>query len=874
MVLGIGILLLSVSMAFAHDAVTHMLPAFPGAEGFGAISKGGRGGKVIKVTNLDPSGPGSLQEACKQKGPRIVVFDVSGVIRRPAGKGHGYVLRIPHGEITIAGQTAPGAGITVEGGFACAGRKDARIKDIIMRFLRFRPEKGNIPAGGDTAHYCNADRVILDHASIAWSSDECCGFTWTSDFTVQWCAIEESDLITFEGRNLHNFGMLLGYMPAKISLHHNLWAHHSQRMPAATNLKPPGLIDFRNNVCYNGRMYIVGVPRGNVIGNSLVDGPGSETGCTTQKPTWRRGLTGISPRGRNFVDGNFIAWRGGYTAWRPDGFPLSRLKDPIPAAPVTTHTAERGYELVLGHAGCIPRDPLGKRTVHEVRTRTGKWGRDDPAGGLMGGLTPAKAKSDADGDGMPDAWETAHNLNPKDPADANKTVPAGASKSDRHKGYTYIEYYINACADTLIANALAHPEIEQKYDSSLPTPPPPEPAALKPEPGEMEKLIAVIKVGGKQSWRSAMRLKKLGPAAAAAIPALVEGLAADDVRGPTYAQAALAKIGTAAVPALLATLKHEKAKARALAADALGQIKPAPREAIGPLLEMINTDTDHSAFGAVQRAIISLYRMRPLDKKYLPVLIKTLDNPNQFARGFAASNLSELGPAAAPGIPGITKLLTDEGVNTRWAAAWALGEVADNSEKVVNALVKTFEDRDTRPRTFGIISLAKLCKDAPLQLIAALKSENATVRWCAADALGRIGPGAKNAVPALVKQLQDPEARVRKMTALALGRILSAASGNPADTTVIDALSNALSDSDWHVRWAAAKGLGELGAEARDVLDALGKADKDVRREVVESAAEAIQRIKGDVDQKKDKGSDHDHRKQVLQPGHRSRKDR
>jgi pectate lyase len=105
---------------------------------------------------------------------------------------------------------------------------------------------------------------------------------------------------------------------------------------------------------------------------------------------------------------------------------------------------------VLAQAGCLPRDAVSKRAVQEVRTATGSWGRHDPEGGLMAGLTPGKPPVDSDSDGMPDAWEAAHGLNPKDPADAGRTVPAGASENDRHKGYTYIEFYINELADRLI----------------------------------------------------------------------------------------------------------------------------------------------------------------------------------------------------------------------------------------------------------------------------------------------------------------------------------------------------------------------------------------------------------------------------------------
>jgi hypothetical protein len=160
------------------------LPAFPGAEGFGAVTGGGRGGKVIKVTNLNTSGPGSLQAACEAQGPRIVVFEVGGVIRGD--------VRIIHPYITIAGQTAPSPGITIQGRLLNYAYRRERLHDVIVRFLRVR----SVPMGGasgDAVQQPNAERLILDHLSLAWANDETIDFYHSSDATVQWCTIEESD---------------------------------------------------------------------------------------------------------------------------------------------------------------------------------------------------------------------------------------------------------------------------------------------------------------------------------------------------------------------------------------------------------------------------------------------------------------------------------------------------------------------------------------------------------------------------------------------------------------------------------------------------------------------------------------------------------
>src|SRR5688500_522746 len=158
------------------------LKAFPGAEGWGAVSKGGRGGRVIKVTNLNASGPGSLAEACAAEGPRIVVFDVSGVIRGD--------IRITKPNITIAGQTAPGAGITVEG---VSSSYNYGAHDVIIRQLRVR-RKRDMGAGGECIQLggrgpanTGTYNIILDHLSLSWGNDEVIDLYHAHDVTVQWC---------------------------------------------------------------------------------------------------------------------------------------------------------------------------------------------------------------------------------------------------------------------------------------------------------------------------------------------------------------------------------------------------------------------------------------------------------------------------------------------------------------------------------------------------------------------------------------------------------------------------------------------------------------------------------------------------------------
>jgi alpha-tubulin suppressor-like RCC1 family protein/HEAT repeat protein/pectate lyase len=463
MCIGVSVMLLA---AFTFDAAfadENNIPAFPGAEGFGAKSIGGRGGKVLKVTNLNSKGPGSFTAACAAEGPRIIVFDVSGVI-----EGN---VRITGPNITIAGQTAPGAGITLEGRLMCGGMRSGS-HDIIIRFLRCRPSYGISGGGsGDCTQLGGTQRLILDHLSVSGATDESMDFCGSKDFTVQWCAIEASR-VAYEGSGQHNYGMIMGYTAGDATLHHNLFAHHSERAPLC------GLdtLDHRNNVIYNVASAIQYHPirmnrrkrmyRLNLVGCYFKDGPAGPIGARpwltplNQAEPGIHGWKNVQVYGKN----NYWTRTGKYHDYDPKLEATTKLgskyrtDEQWKVAPVTTHKAEEAYRLVMAQVGCLPRDAISKRTIREVHTGTGYWGTHMPAGGLMEGLNPGKTPKDSDGDGMPDEWETAHKLNPNDASDNNKIVPAGASKDDRHKGYTWIEYYINELADKLVEDALANVE--------------------------------------------------------------------------------------------------------------------------------------------------------------------------------------------------------------------------------------------------------------------------------------------------------------------------------------------------------------------------------------------------------------------------------
>jgi pectate lyase len=225
------------------------VPAFPGAEGFGAQSLGGRGGKVLFVTNLDDGGPGSLRAAVEADGPRTVVFRVSGTIALKSA----LVVRNSH--VTIAGQTAPGDGICLKDcGLVVAA------DHVIVRYLRCRPGDN---AGGepDAMSISSGHNIIVDHCSASWSVDETLSASSSGglgNVTVQWCIISESLNESTHHKGAHGYGALIrGGHGNGYTYHHNLFAHHKARLPRPGNYNdrdedPKGFIfDFRNNVIYN-----------------------------------------------------------------------------------------------------------------------------------------------------------------------------------------------------------------------------------------------------------------------------------------------------------------------------------------------------------------------------------------------------------------------------------------------------------------------------------------------------------------------------------------------------------------------------------------------------------------------------------------------
>ncbi len=425
-------ILLALGVSFLAEQAKPV-PAFPGAEGFGAETPGGRGGRLIKVTNLNARGPGSLQEACSARGPRIVVFEAGGIIR-------GDVV-ITESSITIAGQTAPGPGITIAGMLSTAYRRDNPVRDVVVRFLRIRPPPGR-GEQGDAVQFSCVERAVLDHVSCSWAEDETIDlFSRAADVTIQWCTIEESATAGHpEGR--HNYGLIAGPNSRRISIHHNLFAHHSRRIPAVGG----GPVDFRNNVVYNFRDGFShegnysGTPGFNIVGNYYKAGPSAPNifpFCFEKNVPYHLR--------DNFIEGVGMIQNPWAEAGKLHGLRFYATRglrqDQETHVPrVETHPPQKTFELVLARAGCFPRDSVTRRNVEDARNGSGRWGMIKPPN-ILEGLKADAPPPDQDGDGIPDAWERGRGLNPADKSDGQKMMKSG---------YPAIEEYLNDRAARLL----------------------------------------------------------------------------------------------------------------------------------------------------------------------------------------------------------------------------------------------------------------------------------------------------------------------------------------------------------------------------------------------------------------------------------------
>jgi hypothetical protein len=467
-------------------------PAFPGAEGWGRYATGGRGGNVYYVTSLedntDSPAPGTFRYAVNQSGPRTILFALSGTIHLSSA------ITISNGDLTIAGQSAPGDGI-------CLADFPLNISanNVIIRFIRVR--MGDLKLtdadGCDAMGGRGIQNVIVDHCSCSWSTDECVSFYGVNHFTLQWCFISESLRVSKHTKGAHGYGAIWGGYQA--SFHHNFLVHHSSRTPRLgsfygaydgqedTDLRNNVLYNHGGNACYGGEGM-----RGNIVNCYYKPGPASRTGE-------RRGqiiAIGVNstdhlrPRwGQWYIAGNVInssnsanpmdtyERRATNNNWAYGVLPfinrasitdtdLANLQTSCPFDPgeVTTHSAEEAYKKVLTYGGCsLSRDTIDKRLVHEAQTGTTTFTESrstDPLPGYIDtptDLRPADADStwspwptlasleapkDTDLDGLPDTWEEAHGLRKTYRLDARTINPA--------TGYSYLEEYLNSLVEPIM----------------------------------------------------------------------------------------------------------------------------------------------------------------------------------------------------------------------------------------------------------------------------------------------------------------------------------------------------------------------------------------------------------------------------------------
>ncbi|MBN1183039.1 MAG: T9SS type A sorting domain-containing protein [Bacteroidales bacterium] len=473
-------LLLILGFVLGMNGLQAQTLAFPGAEGFGRYTTGGRGGAVIYVTNLNDAGAGSLRAAIQASGARTVVFAVSGTIEIQSD------LKISNDNITIAGQTAPGDGICIKAAPVVITSLNKTTyssptfqisaNNVIIRYIRFRPgdeinntagaEKDSIKFENDGIFSRNRSNIIIDHCSVSWGNDEVLSSYDNTNSTIQWCIISESLYASYHPKGNHGYGGIWGGKGA--TFHHNLLAHHSSRNPRFcgsrySNLPDQENIEHRNNVIYNwGGNTAYGAEGGsyNIVNNYYKNGPYSSNDDRIIAPNADNGDNSqpAGVWGKFYIDSNFV-W--GYPSTTADNWTTGvqevtaaqklEIKSDnvlfeIPA--LTNHTAVEAFEYVLAYAGAIlpKRDTVDARIIQEAKDGTytyGYFGRIDSPTDVGGWptLTSATAPVDTDNDGMPNEWEKVHGLDTANAADRN-TI------SDPN-GYTNLEVYLNSLVDSI-----------------------------------------------------------------------------------------------------------------------------------------------------------------------------------------------------------------------------------------------------------------------------------------------------------------------------------------------------------------------------------------------------------------------------------------
>lgn len=446
--------------------------AFPGAEGGGMYTTGGRGGKVIHVTTLADSGTGSLRAALNESGARTIVFDVAGIIELKSA------LSIKNGNVTIAGQTAPGDGICIKN----YELKFENADNIIIRYIRFR--MGDEAKREADALWGRYNRnIIIDHCSMSWSTDECSSFYANEFFTMQWCILTESLRNSVHGKGKHGYGGIWGGKNA--SFHHNLLANHDSRNPRIDHPQiygnyvetHRGNVDYRCNAVYNwGSNLTYGGEDGwfNIVNNYYKPGPASSDRkyfVDAYGSYVKDGTTYADSYPQMYLSGNVnteypelgaandastIYWHNGAGYGNYNSLMTSALEIDGPQQKnvyTTTHSAEASFNTICQYAGAsLRRDIVDDRACGDARngTATYKDGGNGSKAGIIdtqtavGGWPVYTATSeemaavkDTDGDGMPDWFEKEFGL------DASKASDSADKTLDSYGRYTNLEMYLH-----------------------------------------------------------------------------------------------------------------------------------------------------------------------------------------------------------------------------------------------------------------------------------------------------------------------------------------------------------------------------------------------------------------------------------------------
>ena len=440
-------------------------PAFPGAEGGGMYTTGGRGGKVYYVNSLEDTvigdkkaNEGTLRWCLDRSGPKMILFKVAGIIHLKSE------LNIKS-NTTIAGQSAPGDGI-------CIADNVVKIdgENVIVRYMRFR--MGDLYGVEDDAFKgIRKKDIIVDHCSMSWSTDECASFYDNENFTLQWCILSESLRSSVHQKGSHGYAGIWG--GKKATFHHNLLAHHDSRNPRMcgsrySNQPELELVDFRNNVIYNWGINSGYAGEGgcyNFINNyykpsiysshkDRIFSPNADEGYNKQaKGVW----------GKFYVDGNFILGSDKVSKNNLLGIQPNpsnkKLKDIISDIPfdvpyVSTSSAQEAYENVLAYAGAShKRDRTDLRIINEVGcglTPIKTSGKTDTHPGMInsqkdvGGwdtycYNPEEVVKDSNIDGIPDGW-------------LELNYPGKMANDLNEEGYTYLEVYLNSLVNYITGN--------------------------------------------------------------------------------------------------------------------------------------------------------------------------------------------------------------------------------------------------------------------------------------------------------------------------------------------------------------------------------------------------------------------------------------